>query len=138
LFVIFGRAPAVATLWAPLFMVLEVAFAAGVTMAVAGLIIQMRDLVQVLPVIISLGLFVNPVIWPLSKLSEPSVPKFVLPLYCFVNPLGPVIDNVRRTMLLGFEPNWYLVGIATLGALFYLVVGYRLFKRLEVSFADIA
>ena len=138
LFVIFGRAPAITTLWAPLFMVIEVAFAAGLTLAVSALIIQMRDLVQVLPVILSLGLFVNPVIWPLSKLSGPEVPKFVLPLYSFFNPLGPVIDNVRRTMLLGLEPDWSLIGIAILGALFYLAVGYRLFKRLEVNFADIA
>ncbi len=138
LFVVFGRAPAITTLWAPLFMLIEVLFAAGVTLAVSSLIIQMRDLVQVLPVIISLGLFVNPVIWPLSKLSEPSDPKWLLPVYSFLNPLGPVIDNVRRTMLLGLQPDWSLVGIAVLGALFYLVVGYRIFKRLEVSFADIA
>jgi ABC-type polysaccharide/polyol phosphate export permease len=133
LFVIFGRAPAIATLWTPLFMLIEVVFAAGVTLAVAGLIIQMRDLLQVLPVILSLGLFVEPVIWPMSKL-----PSWFLPIYSFFNPLGPVIDNVRRTMLLGLQPNWYLIGLATLGALVYLVGGYRIFKRLEVSFADIA
>ena len=133
LFVVFGRAPAVATLWAPLFMLVEVVFAAGVTLAVAGLIIQMRDLVQVLPILISVGLFVEPVIWPLSR-----IPSGVLPIYCFLNPLGPVIDNVRRTMLLGHAPNWAMMGLGALGALTYLVVGYKLFKRLEVQFADIA
>lgn len=133
LFVIFGRAPAITTLWAPLFMLIEVLFAAGVTLAVAGIIIQMRDLAQVLPIILSLGLFVEPVIWPLSKL-----PTWILPIYSFLNPLGPVIDNVRRTMLLGLEPDWKLIGLATLGAIMYVLVGYRIFKRLEVSFADIA
>jgi ABC-type polysaccharide/polyol phosphate export permease len=133
LFVIFGRAPAITTLWAPLFMLIEVLFAAGVTLAVAGIIIQMRDLAQVLPIILSLGLFVQPVIWPLSKL-----PSWILPIYSFLNPLGPVIDNVRRTMLLGLEPDWKLIGLATLGAIMYILVGYRIFKRLEVSFADIA
>lgn len=133
LFVVFGRAPAVATLWAPLFMLIEVAFAAGVTLAVSGLIIQMRDLVQVLPVLISLGLFVEPVIWPFYR-----IPKAIQPIYSFLNPVGPVIDNVRRTMLHGWAPNWGLVGIAALGALTYLIVGYKLFKRLEVQFADIA
>ncbi len=133
LFVIFGRAPRIATLWAPLFMLIEVLFAAGITLAVAGIIIQMRDLAQVLPIIISLGLFVEPVIWPLSKL-----PAWILPIYSFLNPLGPVIDNVRRTMLLGLQPDWNLIGLATLGAIMYLLVGYRTFKRLEVSFADIA
>ena len=47
-------------------MVIEVVFAAGVAMAVASIIIQMRDLMQVLPIIISLGLFATPVIWPFS------------------------------------------------------------------------
>jgi ABC-2 type transport system permease protein/lipopolysaccharide transport system permease protein len=133
LFVIFGRAPAITTLWAPLFMLIEVLFAAGVTLAVAGIIIQMRDLAQVLPIILSLGLFIEPVIWPLSKL-----PSWFLPIYSFLNPLGPVIDNVRRTMLLGLEPDWNLIGLAALGAILYVLVGYRIFKRLEVSFADIA
>ena len=96
LFVIFGRAPAITTLWAPLFMVIEVAFAAGLTLAVSALIIQMRDLVQVLPVILSLGLFVNPVIWPLSKLSGPEVPKFVLPALLLLQPVGPG-DRQRAT-----------------------------------------
>jgi ABC-type polysaccharide/polyol phosphate export permease len=133
LFVVFGRAPAITTLWAPLFMLIEVLFAAGVTLAVAGIIIQMRDLAQVLPVLLSLGLFVEPVIWPLSKL-----PEWILPIYSFLNPLGPVIDNVRRTMLLGLEPDWKLIGLAALGAIMYVLVGYRIFKRLEVNFADIA
>ena len=58
--------PGVATLWVPLFMVIEVVFAAGVTLAISSMIIQMRDLVQVLPIIISLGIFATPVIWPFS------------------------------------------------------------------------
>jgi ABC-2 type transport system permease protein/lipopolysaccharide transport system permease protein len=133
LFVIFGRAPAITTLWAPMFMLIEVLFAAGVTLAAAGMIIQMRDLAQVLPILISLGLFVEPVIWPLSRL-----PAWILPYYSFFNPLGPVIDNVRRTMLLGLEPDWKLIGLAALGTVMYIIFGYRIFKRLEVSFADVA
>jgi ABC-type polysaccharide/polyol phosphate export permease len=41
-------------------------------------------------------------------------------------------------MLLGHNPNWPLTGIAALGALMYLTLGYRIFKRLEENFADIA
>lgn len=141
LFVVYGRAPALTTLWAPMLMVIEVLFAAGVTLLIAGIIIQMRDLMQVLPIIISLGLFIEPVIWPLTKLQSTAtnhVPAWVLPVYSFLNPLGPVIDSVRRTMLLGLSPDWPLMGLAALGAVTYLFVGYKVFKRLEVVFADIA
>jgi ABC-type polysaccharide/polyol phosphate export permease len=164
LFVIFGRAPRFTTLYVPLFMVVEVVFAAGITMAVAGIIIQMRDLMQVLPIITSIGLFATPVIWPFSEIPThyhlfggKHVQKVLLAnghhiaahwiggiyvnlqwVYGFLNPLGPVINGARETMLLGHSPNWALTGIATLGAFSYLFFGYRIFKRLEVSFADIA
>jgi ABC-2 type transport system permease protein/lipopolysaccharide transport system permease protein len=59
-------------------------------------------------------------------------------VYGFFNPLGPVIQGARATMLLGHSPNWDLTGIAALGAVLYLMFGYRIFKRLEVNFADIA
>jgi ABC-type polysaccharide/polyol phosphate export permease len=162
LFVIFGRAPRLAGVFVPLLMIIEVVFAAGVTLAVAGLIIQMRDLVQVLPMITTLGLFATPVIWPYSKIPTDFhvagghvvrtigkhghavhhlVGGFTINLqmvYGFFNPIGPVIDQARWTLLLGHTPEWNLVGVAALGAVLYLYFGYRIFKRLEVNFADIA
>jgi lipopolysaccharide transport system permease protein len=153
LFVIFGRAPAVATVWVPLFMVIEVVFAAGMTLALSSLIIQMRDLVQVLPIIISLGIFATPVIWPFSYVPTHYhlfgghlvhghwVGGFYVNLqviYGFFNPLGPVISSVRTTMLLGHNPSWAPLLAAAIGAILYLVLGYRVFKRFEVNFADIA
>jgi homopolymeric O-antigen transport system permease protein len=133
LFAINARAPHLEALWSPVFMVIEVAFAAGVALGISGLIIQMRDLAQVLPVITSLGLFATPVVWPFSYLHG-----WQQQIYSFFNPLGPVIDNARRTMLAGNAPKWDTLIIGAIGALFYLAVGYRLFKRFEVNFADIA
>ena len=49
LFVIFGRAPKLTTVWVPMFMLVEVVFAAGVSLAVSSLIIQMRDLRRCCP-----------------------------------------------------------------------------------------
>ena len=54
------------------------------------------------------------------------------------NPLGAVIDNIRRTLLLGQSPEWPLVGLAALSACAYFFLGYRIFKRLEIGFADIS
>lgn len=153
LFVMFGRAPAVATLWVPLFMLIEVAFAAGVTLAIASLIIQMRDLAQVLPIAISLGIFVTPVIWPFYYIPAHyhlagghfvhghwvgGITVNLQAVYGFFNPLGPVIANVRTTMLLGHNPTWVPLIAAFVGSMVYLALGYRIFKRFEVNFADIA
>jgi ABC-type polysaccharide/polyol phosphate export permease len=116
-----------------LLILIELAFTIGVTVGVSALIIQMRDLAQVLPIVIMLGLFATPVIWQFKR-----VPAKWQIVYGFVSPLGPVIDDFRRTMLLGLNPAWGPLLAAIAGAVFYLVLGYRIFKRLEVNFADIA
>ena len=153
LFVIYGRAPRLATVWVPLFMVIEVLFAAGITLAVSSLIIQMRDLQQVLPIIISLGIFMTPVIWPFSWIPAHfhlwggvevhghwvgGVWINLQVVYGFFNPLGPIINGVRQTMLLGHNPTMAPLLAAIVGACCYAVFGYKIFKRYEVNFADIA
>ena len=162
LFVIFGRAPALTTVWVPLYMIIEVVFAAGVALSVASIVIQMRDLMQVLPIITSLGMFATPIIWPFSYIPTAyhltgghlvtvttatgnvhahwvgGITINLQMVYGFFNPLGPVIAGARNTMLLGHTPNWSLMGIAALGAMCYLALGYRIFKRLEEHFADVA
>ena len=52
--------------------------------------------------------------------------------------MGPVIDDARRAMLLGLNPVPGPLLAAMAGTACYVLVGYRLFKRLEVNFADIA
>jgi ABC-type polysaccharide/polyol phosphate export permease len=133
LFIYYRFVPYPTTVWVPLFILIELLFTIGLTLGVSASIIQMRDLAQVLPIIIQLGLFVTPVIWEFTLIPE----RFRI-VYGFINPLGPVIDDARRAMLLGLNPVPGPLLAACAGTLFYLVLGYRLFKRFEVNFADIA
>ncbi len=120
-------------LWTIPLVLLELLFTAGVTVGVSALIVQMRDLVQVLPIVITLGMFATPVIWPFTR-----IPVHYQLVYSFFNPLGPIINDARRTLLAGWPPLWGPLVAGCAGTLFYCVVGYWLFKRFEVNFADIA
>lgn len=133
LFVLYRFVPYPTTAWVPLLILIELGFTVGLTVGVSALIIQMRDLAQVLPIIIMLGLFATPVIWQFKRVPE----KWQI-VYGFVSPLGPVIDDIRRTMLLGLNPAWGPLLAAIAGTIVYLGAGYRIFKQLEVNFADIA
>jgi len=133
LFAINRFTPHIQTLWVPLFILIEVAFCAGVVLAASALLVHVRDLVQALPLVVSLGMFATPVIWPFTK-----IPADIQPVYSFFNPLGPIINNIRRTVLLGQGPTWGLLGIAAAGSLVYLIGGYAIFKHLETDLADIA
>lgn len=130
------------TLWLPVYLVVEIPFMLGVVLIVSSIIVQARDLQQVLPILTQFGMFASPVIWQFSKLQHihiPGIPGIhnFQPIYSFLNPMGPVIGGIKGSMLLGQGPPWGLLGIAMCSSLLYLWAGYATFKRLEVNFADL-
>src|SRR5262249_52125072 len=82
--------------------------------------------------IISMGLFATPVAYPFSSLGPTT--RLVVSIF---NPLAPVIDAFRRTVLLGKQPSW-LLGVGAISATVTLTLGYLIFKKLEIWIADYA
>jgi lipopolysaccharide transport system permease protein len=153
LFLWSGVLPKPTTVWVPLCILIEILFTAGVTLGTASLIIQFRDLNQLIPIVISLGIFLTPVIWPFSKIPTQFhvTPAHLVGgqavgglsvnlqvVYGFFNPLGPVINTIRQTMLVGGNPSFAPLMAAATGSVLYFVFGYIIFKKFEVNFADIA
>jgi ABC-type polysaccharide/polyol phosphate export permease len=135
LFPIEGFAPKVDLLYAPLLLIPLLACTLGLTLAVAAVVVYMRDLRLILPLAIQLGLFVTPVVYSPESLFKS---KLLLDVYAFVNPLAPVLDGLRRTALEGMPPDWLPLGLGTVSSLLMLVGGFLLFKRLETGIADVA
>jgi ABC-type polysaccharide/polyol phosphate export permease len=133
LFAITGFAPRATTLWVPVLLAVQVAFTFGVTLVMSAVLVFLRDLRHVLPIILQLGLFATPVAYGMDVVA-PSLRV----LYSALNPLAPVIDGYRRTVLLGLPPDWGLLGPGAATSLLLLAVGYVVFKRLEPGFADYA
>ena len=133
LFVIFSFMPKGTAVWVPLLVVIQLAFTAGVTVLLSGVLVYVRDLRYVLPIIMQLGLFATPVAYPISL-----IPVHVQVLYSYLNPLAPIIDGYRRVVLLGRPPDFHLLVPAIITTLVMLTFGYWLFKRLEVGLADAA
>lgn len=133
LFVIYSFMPEPTSVWVPLLMLIQLAFTVGVTMVMAALVVYVRDLRQVLPMLLQLALFATPVAYGLDFIDE----KWQ-PLYSVLNPLVPIIDGYRQAVLFGNAPDLELLALATIPSVLWLVGGYLLFKRLETGFADIA
>ena len=105
-----GFAPKIEVLWFPLFIAVETMFTTGVILAMAALIVYVRDFQQVMSIIMPLGLFATPVIWPLDKLrTSPSPPpsprRPSADLLASSILSAPVIDSVRRTLPAGPQPR---------------------------------
>ena len=133
LFAITGYAPKPTSFWVPLLFLVQLAFTVGVTLLVSSSLVYLRDLRQVVPLLLQLGLFATPVAYSMSF-----IPVRFRQLYAIVNPLAPVIDGYRRVVLYGQGPDWHLVIPAACSASVTLLIGYAVFKRLETHFADVA
>jgi ABC-type polysaccharide/polyol phosphate export permease len=133
LFVVTGFVPKATSVWVPVLLGVQVAFTFGATLVISAVLVFFRDLRHALPVILQLGLFATPVAYGMDV-----VPENLQVLYSAVNPLAPVIDGYRRTILLGLPPDWQLLVPGAVVSAVLLVAGYAMFKRMEPGFADYA
>jgi ABC-type polysaccharide/polyol phosphate export permease len=131
LLVVTGTVPQPTSVWVPLLVLIQLAFVVGVSLALSVTIVFFRDLRHGLPIILQFGLFATPVAYGIE-----AVPERYRLLYAALNPLGPVIDGYRRTVLFGDAPSWGQTGVAAVSAGVVFLVGYLLFKRLEGTLAD--
>jgi lipopolysaccharide transport system permease protein len=77
-----------------------------------------------------MGLFVSPVIYPLSYI--PARFRILLGL----NPMSGMIVGFRHSMI-GGEVDWALVGTSSTMAVALFVAGLFIFRRMERRFADV-
>ena len=135
LFAIEGYAPHWQAVYAPIMLLILVAFTLGLTLATSAVVVYMRDLRLALPLMVQVGLFLTPVAYGAQAVAST---RSGLIVYSALNPLVPVIDGLRSTVLLGQNPDWLsqLAGGTTAAVI--LVGGFVLFKRLETGLADFA
>jgi len=103
----------------------------GVGMWLSALNVQYRDIRYVIPFLIQLWMFVSPVIYPVSMVTEKY--RWLLAL----NPMGGVI-NAFRASLLGHKPiEWQYLTISSVIIVIIFISGLYYFRRMEKTFADV-
>jgi ABC-2 type transport system permease protein/lipopolysaccharide transport system permease protein len=133
LFLITGFWPTATSYWVPVLLLVLFAFTIGVTLAFSAMVVYLRDVRHVMPIILQLGLFATPVAFALA-----AIPKEGRAIYSFLNPLAPVIDGLRRTVLYGEPPQMTQLALGATSAFLCLIGGYLLFRKLETGIADVA
>jgi lipopolysaccharide transport system permease protein len=114
------------------FLILLLAFmAVGFGMIFSSLTTKYRDLQVMLNKIISLWVYVTPVIYPLSLVRNPK-----LHMAMSLNPVTPVMEAVKYSLLGQGQFSWLWLGYSTVFTLFLLVVGLMLFNKVQKSFMD--
>lgn len=131
LMVYYGVAPGPWALLLPLFILMLVGFAVGVTLVTSAVNVFYRDVNPVVQIGLQLWLYLTPVAYPLSAVNER------YHLFFMLNPLTAIVEGLRSILVFGRAPDWALVTVSAGMIATLLVTSLVMFKRMDKYFADV-
>lgn len=118
-------------LWLPLVWLPLLPLLLGLSWFLSGLGVYLRDIGQVLNLLVSLLMFMTPIFYPASALPERWRPWLEL------NPLVPLIEDTRRVLIEGLWPDFHRLTLLLAASLLVAVLGRLWFRVTRRGFADV-
>ena len=115
----------------PVFVAILAFMAVGFGMIFSSMTTKYRDLQIMLNKIISLWVYVTPVIYPLSMVTNDK-----LHLAMSLNPVTPVMEAIKYSLLGQGQFSWLWLGYSVLVTIVLLVFGLMMFNKVQKSFMD--
>jgi lipopolysaccharide transport system permease protein len=103
----------------------------GLAWFLASLGVFVRDLGHLVGLIVQVLMFATPIFYPLE-----GIPLRLRPLIS-VNPLTPIVENMRRVIFRGESPQWLALGAWTAATAVVALLGYAWFMKTKKAFADV-
>lgn len=135
---LYGYFPGFGLLWMLLPLLLLLLTTAAVSFWLAALAVHFRDVRQAASYLIQLMMFLAPVIWPLSMMTDrfgAAASGGLFKLAYGLYPLVGIVEGFRRALLGGPMP-WDLLGMGFITASILLATGLIYFQKSEQRMAD--
>jgi lipopolysaccharide transport system permease protein len=127
----YGLIPSVFIFTLPLFLLLTLIPALGVSLWLAALNVQYRDVRYTIPFITQFWLFATPIAYPVSIIPEQW--KLIYSL----NPMVGVVEGFRWALIGKGSPPDVFILVSIFISVALLISGLFYFKRMERTFADV-
>ena len=115
----------------PVLIILLALMAVGFGMIFSSVTTKYRDLQIMLNKVISLWVYITPVIYPLSMVTNPK-----LHLAMSLNPVTPVMEAMKFSLLGAGQFSWLWLAYSAGFTLLLLIFGLMLFNKVQKSFMD--
>lgn len=123
--------PFASWIYFPLLLLPLIFFVSGVSWILAALGVYLRDLRQIVPVLITALMFLSPIFYPLSSVSEPVRALLLL------NPLAYILEESKHVLLSAEALHWG-TWLRYLGFSYLICAGgHYAFEKLRRGFADV-
>ena len=103
----------------------------GVGWFLASLGVYLRDINQIIGVVLQILFFMTPIFYPISLVPQRF--RWVLR----INPLTEVVENTRKMVMWREWPDWLGLGAVTLLCAVAAQLGYAWFMKTKRGFADV-
>lgn len=123
--------PTINILWLPLFLLLALITSLGASLWLSAMNVQFRDVRYTIPFLTQAWLFITPIAYPSSLLSEPWRTLYGL------NPMAGVVEGFRWALLGTDTAPGPIILVSSLAAVLLLVSGIYYFRKMEKTFADV-
>lgn len=127
----YGVVPTLNILWLPFFLLLALVSALGTSLWLSTMNVQFRDVRYTVPFLTQFWLFITPIAYPSSLLSEPWRTLYG------INPMAGVVEGFRWALLGTNTAPGLIIIVSSIVALALLVSGAFYFRRMEKTFADV-
>ena len=117
-------------LWTLPLMLVAALLTTALTMGLSAMQARFRDITYIVPLLLQLGIYAVPVLYPLSAVPERWRGMYQL------NPMVPIVDGFRSAWLKGASPDMAQLGQSALVTAVLFVACYLYFRRVETTMAD--
>ncbi len=118
-------------LWLPVVLLPLTLLSLGAAFFLAAVGVFVRDIQHMIGLVVQVLLFMSAVFYPVSVLP----PAWQRVLY--VNPLVPILEDLRRISLAGLAPDWPAWTATTAATALLAAAGLVFFMKLKSTFADV-
>lgn len=129
-FALLGYFPGASALWLPLLMLLTLTLSLGMGMILGIMNVSMRDIGQVVPVVLQALFWMTPIVYSLSILPAEYRHWFGM------NPLYPLVTSYQNVLIYGKSPLWGDLAWLLAWSCGLLLIGLFMFRRASPDMVD--
>ncbi len=120
-------------LLAPVYMLIQTIFVAGIALMVSSASVLFRDLRDLVANLMQLGFFLTPVIYPIhADFITPAIRTLLR-----LNPMTPFVVAYQHIFVFGSVPPWIDAILMVLYAAISITLGFAVFDRLRDTLAEV-
>ena len=118
-------------LWLPVLIAVNAAFAAGLGVTLGVLNVFIRDVGQIVPIVIQFLFWMTPIVY-VKDILPPAFQSIIK-----ANPLFWMVENYHRVMVYNTMPDLKVLGVLGFLALVFLALGFTLFRKASPEMVDV-